>query len=116
VQFIRTTKATNWKKPIPTISERITKLFLSIVPRANPGYESKLHLVHEWLIEFDDEGLPNREIGITKKGEPVIAGPSEKNYGFWLDTNMSIADFCGDPLTEYEFETTWKEAQEKLLL
>jgi hypothetical protein len=116
VQFIRTTKATDWKKPHPTISERITKLFLSIIPSANPGYDSNLYLVREWLIEIDDDGRPNREIGINRKGEPVIAGPSEENYGFWLDTNMSIADFCGEPLSEYEFEEIWKKAVDKLLL
>ena len=114
MQCIRTTKATGWKEPNPTIFERIVRMFFSFVPRTNPGYESKFHLVSEWLIEFDDEGLPNREIGINQNGEPVIAGPSEENYGFWLDTNMRIADFCGDPLTRDEFEMAWKEAVEKI--
>lgn len=114
MQFIRTTKATDWKRPNPSIVERIERALLSFIPRANPGYESKLHLVHEWLIEFDDRGLPNCEIGIAKNGTPVIAGPNKENYGFWLDTNMSIAGFCDAPITRDEFEIAWKEAVEKL--
>ena len=47
---------------------------------------------------------------------PVIAGPNKENYGFWLDTNMTIADFCDTPLSRDEFETAWKEAVEKLNL
>lgn len=114
MQFIRTTKATGWKQQIPSSVERLARALFSFIPKANPGYESKLHLVHEWLIEFDDKGLPNREIGITQNGTPVIAAPNKENYGFWLDANMSIADFCDTPLTRDEFETAWKKAVEKL--
>ncbi|MBD9424761.1 hypothetical protein IB232_05460 [Pseudomonas sp. PDM15] len=116
MQFIRTSKATDWERPSPSIVQRFARALLGFIPRSNPDYESKLHLVHEWLIEFDERGLPHREIGITKNGKPVIAGPNKENYGFWLDTNMSIADFCDAPLTRDEFETTWKEAVEKLKL
>jgi len=116
MQFIRTTKATGWEQLSPSIVGRFARAFLGFIPSANPGYESKLHLVHEWLIELDDRGLPNREIGITKNGTPVIAGPNKENYGFWLDTNMTIADFCDTPLSRDEFEMTWKEAVEKLKL
>lgn len=114
MQFIRTTKATGWKPPIPSNLERFARALLSFTPRANPRYESKLYLVHEWLIEFDEKGLPNREIGLTHNGTPVIVGPNKENYGFWLDTNMTIADFCDAPLSRDDFETAWKEAVEKL--
>ena len=116
MQFIRTTKATGWKPQTTSSVERFARALLSFIPRANPDYESKLYLVHEWLIEFDENGLPNREIGLNPNGMPVIAGPNKENYGFWLDTNMTIADFCDTPLSRDEFETAWKEAVEKLNL
>ncbi len=67
-----------------------------------------MHLVREWLIEFGDDGLPWREIGLDESGAPVLAGPDARNYGFWLDTNMTIKDFDGEPVAEEEFERIWK--------
>lgn len=69
-----------------------------------------MHLVQEWLIEFDKDGLPGREIGIDKNGLPALAGPNAHNYGFWLDTNMKIDDFAGEPVDRDEFERLWKIA------
>ena len=67
-----------------------------------------MHLVKEWLIEFDDDGKPWREIGMDDSGRPVLAGPSIRNYGFWLDTNMIASDFHGEKLDRNEFEKNWK--------
>ena len=77
------------------------------MPRANPGYDNKMHLVKEWLIEFDQDDSPWREIGIAANGSPVFAGPSDENYGFWLDTNMHYSDFQGEPVDKAHFEKLW---------
>jgi hypothetical protein len=86
------------------------RLLLWFIPEANPDYRGKLHLVHEWFIEFDDEGQPWREIGININGRPVLAGPDDRNYGFWLDTNMTLKDFSGEPVDAAEFERLWRES------
>ncbi len=85
MQYLRTKLGTKWKED-KELSVRILEKLFWFVPKANPGYEGKLHLVKEWLIEFDGDS-PFREIGIDHRGKPVLAGPSEKDYGFWLDTS-----------------------------
>ena len=69
-----------------------------------------MHLVDAWLIEFPDEmpNNPNREIGVDAEGEPVLAGPTEDDYGFWLDTNMERSDFRdAEEVPESLFESLW---------
>jgi hypothetical protein len=80
---------------------------LVAIDTVNPSYRGKHHLIHSWLIEFDDEGQPWREIGLDESGAIVVAGPSAIDYGFWLDTNMRRSDFTGEPITEEYFEQMW---------
>ncbi len=63
--------------------------------------------MRSWLIEFDEEGKPFREIGLDESDSVVIAGPSESDYGFWSDTNMKLNDFEGEPVSEAYFEQLW---------
>ena len=72
---------------------------------SNPDYDLKI--VHEWFIEFDDDDWPGREIGLDLDGDPVLAGPDDNNYGFWLDTNMRYNDFDGIQITANQFEEKW---------
>jgi hypothetical protein len=76
------------------------------IPEANPDYA--FDQVREWLIEFDEDGVPGREVGLDGSGEPVLAGPDGRNYGFWLDTNMRYEDFTGDEVTAEVFERAWR--------
>lgn len=101
--FLRTTLATDWKPP--------TRLERWLRPvTANPGYVDRMHRVRSWLIEFDDEGMPGREIGLDADGAIVLAGPDRENDGFWLDTNMRLQDFPGEPVAEADFEALWRAA------
>lgn len=36
------------------------------------------------------------------------AGPTEQDYGFWLDSNMKRDDFKGEIISESIFENAWK--------
>lgn len=106
-RFLRSKLATDWDEPTPDISilERMWRnLKLKIIE--NPTYQPKMHLVKEWLIEFDDD-TPWREIGIGDDGEPVLAGPTSIDYGFWLDTNMHYSDFEENVLEQSVFEEYW---------
>ncbi len=109
-KYIRTTIGTKFRQTKPLLL-RFVKLLLFFVPEANPSYEGKIHLVTEWLIEFDENGQPYREIGICKKGEVVIAGPNGDDYGYWLDTNMKYDDFIGVPISRKLFESLWRKSQ-----
>ncbi len=110
MNYIRTTKGTNWSK-----QKLISKLFgiLTFPFQANPGYDSKFHLIKEWLVEFDKNGIPMREIGLDDKGLAIISRPDEKNYGFWLDTNMKITDFENNQIDKNFFEEKWNEYKGK---
>lgn len=109
MRYLRTRSGTDWPEH-PAPSGSVAGLARLVLPNANPGSEGKLHLVHEWLIEFDEQGQPWREIGVSIDRKPVIAGPDNDNYGFWLDTNMSFADFPGETIAAEEFETLWRES------
>ncbi|MES9900423.1 MAG: hypothetical protein ABW148_15570 [Sedimenticola sp.] len=109
MKYLRTTLATDWDEG-DSLSQRVLKTVLFFVPKANPGYENKMHLVKEWVLEFDEENLPFREIALDDTGHPVFAGPSEENYGFWLDTNMTYSDFEGSEVDSSEFEKLWVES------
>jgi hypothetical protein len=106
MKYLRTRMATDWSRR-KSLKIYILDTLFWFVPRANPGYEKKMHLLAEWLVEFDEEGLPWREIGLDMDGRPVLAGPSDECYGFWLDTNMRFDDFEGEPVAGGEFERLW---------
>ena len=101
--------ATGWPKKQP-IAVRIVKLLLWFIPRGTPDYEDKMYLIKEWLIEFDENGEPWREVGLDENGKPVVSGPDNRNYGFWCDTNMLWEDFDGIKLSEESFESAWRLA------
>lgn len=109
--YLRTKMGTGFNKRASWI-ERLTRLLLPLIPRSNPGYKADLHWVSEWLVEFDEDGLPGREMGLDEQGQVVVAGPSNQNYGFWLDTNMTLSDFEGEPVDAELFESLWASHQD----
>lgn len=109
--------ATDWTKKEPW-QVKVIKSILFFVPKANPGYDSKMHLVKKWLIEFiEEEGelTPWREIALDNNKNVVFAGPDKMNYGFWIDTNMKYEDFEGEPIDKIEFERYWSLSGVKAL-
>lgn len=99
--FLRTLLATDFHEP-STWMQRLTT-----IDTANPSYRGKYHRVRSWLIEFDEKGMPWREIGLDENDVVVMAGPSRNDYGFWLDTNMRYPDFTGEAVTHEHFEKVW---------
>jgi len=112
MRYLKTNKATGWPEK-EDFGVKLLRCLLFFVPEVNPGYNKKMHLIKEWWIEFDEEGLPGREIGVDVNGAPVLAGPSEKDYGFWCDTNMEYGDFEENQITQEDFETAWRRYWEK---
>jgi len=112
MKYITTSLATDWPKDEPW-QVKVMSALLFFIPKANPDYDSKMHLVKKWLVEFvEEEGsfVPWREVALSAEGEPVFAGPDKRNYGFWLDTNMKLEDFEGKMIEKQEFEHYWKKS------
>lgn len=105
MRYLRTKLGTDFRQP-RSWWERL----VHSIDTANPNYRGKYHMVRTWLIEFDDSGKPWREIRLDESGSVVLAGPSENDYGFWLDTNMRLADFNGEPISMEYFEKLWADS------
>ena len=43
----------------------------------------------------------------------MLAGPDDRNYGFWLDTNMRYDDLIGVVVRPGVFEVLWVEWYEQ---
>ncbi|MEL7185398.1 MAG: hypothetical protein AAFN50_03040 [Pseudomonadota bacterium] len=102
---MKTKIATDWGAPKP--DGILVRLMQRFIPEANPSYRNKMHLIDTWYIEFDKQGLPNREVGVDADGLPVVAGPSSTDYGFWLDSNITDVDLEGLEIERKEFEALW---------
>ena len=103
--YLKTKIATDWDTPKP--DGVFVKLLRRIIPEANPNYRNKMHLIDTWFIEFDEQGLPSREVGVDTDGQPVVAGPTSVDYGYWLDANVTDADLSGVEIEQDEFEALW---------
>ena len=104
--YLRSNKATDWEQP-SFFGKLLRPILKSLT--ANPDYEMAFPDIAEWLIEFDEDEMPNREIALDKEGVPIVAGPNERNYGFWLDTNLKLNDFENKVIERNYFESKWKE-------
>jgi hypothetical protein len=91
----------------PGWKDKFFRTALWFVPLGNPDFESSFHLVRTWLVEVDEAGNANREIGLDSSQEPVIAAPWGKNMGFWTDINGPFPLDSADSITSDEFEAKW---------
>ena len=103
-RYLATDKATDWETD--SFAIRVLKRILKGL-NPNYAYETKFPIVRKWVIEIEDDNFPSREIGLDEHDIPVIWGPSDEVYGFWLDTNMAYDDFNGDPISRDYFEKHW---------
>ena len=89
----------------------LSKFLLTVIPKANPDFENQIQNINIWLIEFDEDGIPEREIGLDKDGKTVMIMPWKDNYGYWTDNNFNLQDFengfnCSEIEKDY-FENEW---------
>jgi len=101
------------RHPPPDSRERLLNLFLGWL-EANKGYRGNWERLDHWWVEFpaDDNGEPWREIGFDAEGVAIVAGPSRRNYGFWCDMEMTLADFQQRDehlvaVSRQDFEDAW---------
>ncbi len=101
--FRHTTNKSFWRKCMSSFGKKVC---------ANPDFEDKIPYVAQWYVEYDEDlNVSGREIGLDADGKVIVKMPDERNYGFWLDTNMTIEDFKSEfkiqMITEREFDNLW---------
>ena len=95
------------------------KFLSTIIPKANPDFENQIQNINIWLIEFDENGIPEREIGLDKDEKTVMIMPWKDNYGYWTDNNFKLQDFKNcfkySEIDNEYFESRWNYFAEKNL-
>ncbi|MFY0608599.1 MAG: hypothetical protein JXR10_17915 [Cyclobacteriaceae bacterium] len=75
------------------------------IPRANPDFDQLIDGVTHWQVELNNQGIPEREIGLSPDGEPIMIMPWNNNYGYWTDNNLKESDFSNlFEVTNLEYE------------
>ena len=91
------------------------KAMSSIFPVANPDFEDQIANVKTWLIEFEDDDIPAREIGLDETGKVIIIMPIGNNCGYWTDNILTLTDFPNrfhvTNISREEFENYWGKFQ-----
>lgn len=78
-----------------TVENSLTKILTTIIPKANPDFDDKIQNVRQWILEVDeDEGTPEREIGLDDKGNVMMIMPWKDNYGFWTDSSVQVDELA----------------------
>ncbi|MCK6610375.1 MAG: hypothetical protein L6Q78_04975 [Bacteroidia bacterium] len=89
----------------------IAKIFRLIFPAANPDFDPKINSVNTWLLEFNEEGIPVKEIGLNNNGKPIIKMPYKDNVGYWTDIGMHFNKFSErfqvEKINQVEFYKFW---------
>lgn len=63
------------------------------IPQANPDYDKKIEEVKFWLLEFNENPYPVREIGLDENQRSITKMPYKTNYGYWTDNELKLDDF-----------------------
>ena len=94
----------------------LEKFLSTIIPKANPDFDNQIQTTNIWLIEFNEGGIPEREIGLNNDVKTIMIMPWKDNYGYWTDNNFHLQDFMngfkyGNIENEY-FEQRWNQFDE----
>jgi len=91
----------------------LAKLAEKLIPNANPDFDQVICQVKIWLLEFNRDGKPSREIGLDKDRIEICKMPFENNYGYWCDNNFLLSDFKNKfsyrAITSNDFESSWRK-------
>lgn len=86
---------------------------MRVVPKANLDYDAHFKRVAYWLVEINDQGQAEREIGFSAQNEPLLFAPTNRNYGVWTDSDrIFLAEQFGSR-NDFPFDATWNELYEQ---
>jgi len=107
-------KSEPWPKPT-FWKLAIMKTLYAIFPKANPDFEDIYPEVRSWLLEIElPSGLPRREVGLNETGNPIVAGPLGRNYGFWVDGPEPVEWQNYPKVDEGELQLHWAAVSTKM--
>lgn len=100
------------KRKVKGIKKTLKFIAELVIPKANPDFENKITSVNSWLLEFlDKDSIPYREIGLGNNDEVLLKLPYKKNYGYWIDSDLTYYDFEKlfniEYITPEYFEEKW---------
>lgn len=75
------------------VENAVVKTITTFIPKANPDFDHLIDEVTYWLVELNKDGIPEREIGLSSTGKPLMIMPWNNNYGYWTDNNLKLEDF-----------------------
>jgi len=91
--------------------EKVLMILTKVTPTANPDFDCKIDEVEYWLVECDDDGIPEREIGLDKEKRVIMKMPFKDNCGYWTDNNLLLNDFkehfIVSEINKQTFEQMW---------
>ena len=91
---------------------RLLKAILFFIPRANPDHERLYPQVRFWALEMDEDGWPQREVGLDASRKALFSAPDERNTGFWPDmARTQFAKSEVEAISEGAFEAFWADAR-----
>ena len=90
-------------------------ILLRIFPKTKTVREYTMGEVRLWYLECNGEtGVPQREIGLTREGWPLIKMAANNTYGYWTNSNLLQDDFIErfntSELNREYFEQKWELA------
>jgi hypothetical protein len=109
MQYGSTTEATDFESA--DVKERLVRMVLWFIPRANPDFEPLFPKVRKWLVGIDESGRAQREVAVDSNDEPLFAAPDQRNHGFWTDSDKNFLSSELQPLSAAEFEQLWLRAR-----
>jgi hypothetical protein len=81
-----------------------------ILPSGSPDLEPLWAKASYWWLEVDAAGRPQREIGFSSEGEPLVLGPVGDNIGFLIDSSDDWSGTAGDSVdAAQQFERIWDD-------
>jgi len=89
----------------------LSKVLQKVVPQANPYLDTRLDKVKWWVIEFNDDDIPFREVALDNESNPIAKLPWNDDYGYWTDNTLVKSDFYErfkiQEIDKQEFEKYW---------
>src|SRR5690606_28769510 len=103
-----------WEKAENIKFNFIERIIFALKLSSNPDYDrNKINDAIYWIVEFDEDGIPIREIGLDENDNVILKIPYKKNYGYWIDNNMKYQDFISHfdakKIDEKYFNEKWQE-------
>ncbi len=84
-----------------------------VLPRANLDYDAHDEQLVYWLVEVNDQGQAEREIGFSAQNEPLVFTPTDRNYGVWTDSDRVFVAEQFEARNDFPFDATWYKLYEQ---